>query len=486
LAVSQSCQPLTQEAALIGPPDQGSAGCSGPPLAAGTEDGDRLRPALHLTCWQCLEGDLGLRRLPGRGIADDVVEGRGHEAGGKVYHPADHRVLATQVAADRAAERPPGSDTDGVAHPEPAKFRLDPKRRLDGTDGVVLVGDGREAEGGHQRRALIVDAELVDRALVLVQRRLHGTDQVVCPPHCAWRDVIQVREPQEQHADVAQLRQPGALAGVQPSQDRAGYVASQRRTCHLPGGRDHRRRCCSERLDRGNAQGNCLPGACGQLLAGADVTHLVERLGGEHHITRSREMFDGTRLGYRRPTDHELPAVELTTQVRGRHLACSDPDPNRQVRPSRQLAGMEDPLHGQPTAGGLSCHPRQTLVGRPEGKQRVASELHHIAAVVGDQLDQLAKAAVQQLGELLDTASTGLRKPLSERRKARYVGEQDRRGELLIFGFAQQLVATHKAPGGERGNIAGDREWVAAIPLPSWGDVLLHFLPSRPGSGSPA
>jgi hypothetical protein len=96
---------------------------------------------------------------------------------------------------------------------------------------------------------------------------------------------------------------------------------------------------------------------------------------------------------------------------------------------------MESLLHGQPTAGGLRRHLRQTLVGRPEGNERVASELHHIAAVVGDQLDQLAKAAVQQLRELLDTASTGLREAFSERRKARYVGKQDRRGELLIFGL---------------------------------------------------
>jgi hypothetical protein len=105
------------------------------------------------------------------------------------------------------------------------------------------------------------------------------------------------------------------------------------------------------------------------------------------------------------------------------------------MRPSRELAGMESALHGEPAAGGLRRHLRQTLVGRPEGKERVAGELHHIAAVVGDQPDQLAKAAVQQLGELLDTASTGLCEPFGERRKARDVGEQDRRGELLIFGL---------------------------------------------------
>ena len=51
--------------------------------------------------------------------------------------------------------------------------------RLHGADGVVLVGDRGEAEGGHQGRALVVDPELVDRALVLVQRLLHGADELL-------------------------------------------------------------------------------------------------------------------------------------------------------------------------------------------------------------------------------------------------------------------------------------------------------------------
>ena len=71
------------------------------------------------------------------------------------------------------------------AQPAPLQPRLDPEGRLHRADGVVLVGDRGEAEGGHQGRALVVDTELVDRAFVLVQRLLHFADELLgllqCP-----------------------------------------------------------------------------------------------------------------------------------------------------------------------------------------------------------------------------------------------------------------------------------------------------------------
>ena len=60
-----------------------------------------------------------------------------------------------------------------------------------------------------------------------------------------------------------------------------------------------------------------------------------------------------------------------------------------------------------PQLAALRRHPRQVAVDRPEGKQRVAGELHDLTAMVVDQPDQFAKAVVQQLGELLDTARPG-------------------------------------------------------------------------------
>ena len=52
-------------------------------------------------------------------------------------------------------------------------------------------------------------------------------------------------------------------------------------------------------------------------------------------------------------------------------------------------------------------HPGIVVIRRPDRKQRVACELHHLAAMLADQPDQLAEAVVQQLGELLDTARPG-------------------------------------------------------------------------------
>jgi hypothetical protein len=118
----------------------------------------------------------------------------------------------------------------------PAQLLLDPKGGADRADTVVFVGDRGEAEGGHHRRALVVHPELVHRALVLVQGLLDLTDQVVGLVQGARGDVVQVRESQEQDADVAQLRQPSGLAGVQSGQDRAGHIAAKRRPFRLASG----------------------------------------------------------------------------------------------------------------------------------------------------------------------------------------------------------------------------------------------------------
>jgi hypothetical protein len=166
--------------------------------------------------------------------------------------------------------------------------------------------------------------------------------------------------------------------------------------------------------------------------------------------------------------------------VRGGHLTSSDPNTHRQARPRCELAGVQDPLHGQPAACGSSRHRRQALIRRPQRKQRVTGELHHIAAVVDDQLDQLAEATVQQLGEFLDPARPGPRQPLGQRREPRDVGEQSCRGELLPFGLVQRLMAACKAPDGQCSDITGERERLATITRPCSGRRLFHFLPSQP------
>jgi hypothetical protein len=129
---------------------------------------------------------------------------------------------------------------------------------------------------------------------------------------------------------------------------------------------------------------------------------------------------------------------------------------------------------GQPAARGAGCHRRQPLIGRPEGKQRVAGELDDITAVVDDQLDQSAKATVQQLGQLFDTARPTARQPLGQGREARDVREQHRRGQSLAFRLMPGLLAAHHASGGQRRHVAGERERLVAVTR------LFHVLPSQP------
>jgi hypothetical protein len=73
-------------------------------------------------------------------------------------------------------------------------LRLDAKGGANRADGVVFMGDRRQAEGRHHRRALVVHPELVHRALVLVQGLLHLTDQVVGLVQGAGGDVVKVGE----------------------------------------------------------------------------------------------------------------------------------------------------------------------------------------------------------------------------------------------------------------------------------------------------
>src|SRR4029450_2545563 len=102
--------------------------------------------------------------------------------------------------------------------------------------------------------------------------------------------------------------------------------------------------------------------------------------------------------------DHHLPAAAHTTEMGHGHLTESDRNPNRQLHPRRQLAVLEGLLHGQRAPCGPRRHPCSVAIGRPDREQRVTCELHDLAAVLADQLDQQAEAVVQQLGQVLDTA----------------------------------------------------------------------------------
>ena len=194
---------------------------------------------------------------------------------------------------------------------------------------------------------------------------------------------------------------------------------------------------------------------------------MVERLGRKHDLARPRELLGGTRLDDRRPTHDEFPATPLTTQMGSRQRTGTDPNPDRQAGPGGQLAGVEDLLHRQPAAGRLCGQRRQVLLGRPQRKQRVTGELHDIAAVVVDQPDQLAEAAVQQLGELLDTAWAGPSQPLGKGREAGDVGEQDHRSQLLALGRTQWLLSAHKTAAGKSRDVAGQHRGLVGLPRPS-------------------
>ena len=163
-----------------------------------------------------------------------------------------------------------------------------------------------------------------------------------------------------------------------------------------------------------------------------------------------------------------------------RYLTRSHRDPNRQMSTRGELPTVEGLLHGQSATRGPGRHRRIVVVRRPDREQRVACELHDFPAVRSDQLNQLAEAVVQQLGQLLDTVRAGSSQPFCERREPRDVGKQDRRREPLALCHAQRLTPVRKTPEDKRGNIAGELERGPVSFMPSSSNRRLHLvLPSR-------
>ena len=244
MALPQRRQPLAEQAALGGPTNQRPSGCPGRAQATGTEDGDRLGHALHSPRRQRLEGELGFCRLPGRGIADDLIRGRLHEAGARfttlpimVY--SRRRLLPTVPQNARPVAIPMAWRTPRWRScawmPSPAR--------------TARTGSSSWATGGRPKAVTIVaplssTPSLLSEPSYSYKRRLDVADQGVGLPQPPRGEVVKLREPQEQHAEMAQLRQPGALAGDESGQDRsrahslaapprppAGQKRLQRRDC---------------------------------------------------------------------------------------------------------------------------------------------------------------------------------------------------------------------------------------------------------------
>src|SRR5436189_1305898 len=101
------------------------------------------------------------------GVAVDeypVIVGGLHESRGEVHVLAEDGEVAALGIPEGAAEGRPGGDPDARAQPELTDLRLDLERGVDRPPRVVLVAEGRNAEGADEGRPLLVHRDLVQPA----------------------------------------------------------------------------------------------------------------------------------------------------------------------------------------------------------------------------------------------------------------------------------------------------------------------------------
>ncbi len=185
-------------------------------LAARPEDRYGLGFALEGDRREGLEGEPRPGGLAGRTVAQDHPGGRLHQPGGQVHLVADYRVFAPPPPADLSAIDAPGGDADRAAHIQLAESVPDLNRGLHTSRRVVRVGKWRQAQGGDQSQALVVEPELVEAPFVAIQGRLEGTNDGVSLIQGLRRVDVQARQVDEEHGHRAQLGDPPRLICVEP------------------------------------------------------------------------------------------------------------------------------------------------------------------------------------------------------------------------------------------------------------------------------
>ena len=104
----------------------------------------------------------------------------------------------------------------------------------------------------------------------------------------------------------------------------------------------------------------------------------------------------------------QFPTIEHTADMQDLKLSRGDPGLKGEVQAIADHVAAHPLLDGERTLGGPKRDLRQRLAGlhRPYGHKRVARHLRHVAAVIGDLLDQRLVVGVEQAAELFRTAGT--------------------------------------------------------------------------------
>ncbi|MEI9924984.1 MAG: hypothetical protein WDN50_16920 [Bradyrhizobium sp.] len=132
----------------------------------GRAEGKRRRiSALEMNVRQQVERDAPAYRLGGQRIACDLFLSRFGEMSRHVHRLSEHTERLGPGSAIIAAKQPAGGNADRNRNALGHELPLHPKRCLDRSQRIVLMGKGGQAENEGQRHPLVVHLYLMDRTL---------------------------------------------------------------------------------------------------------------------------------------------------------------------------------------------------------------------------------------------------------------------------------------------------------------------------------
>src|SRR5262245_43511612 len=128
-----------------------------------TRRGDRVQLSLRDKRLDRLEANPLARLRMRRGITENRLTAL-HQPGCQIDNIADHGVLAAPRAAPLADKRQTGGDADAALDADWLEHAREPHCSQRRSSGVVLAGLQRQPPDCDDRRALLVDHDLIDAA----------------------------------------------------------------------------------------------------------------------------------------------------------------------------------------------------------------------------------------------------------------------------------------------------------------------------------
>ena len=99
-----------------------------------------------------------------------------HQPRCDIDYIADHGIFTPLHTADFAAKHRPRCDADGAVDMKLTQHRLNIQRSVNSANGIIFVGQRRQAQRGQQTYAFIIHRKLVNTALVAINTVLQRSD----------------------------------------------------------------------------------------------------------------------------------------------------------------------------------------------------------------------------------------------------------------------------------------------------------------------